>query len=146
MNNKMILGLTLALTLATSAWAQTPNDLPGVTVERSSSAQAAPGQWQDGHRKGGHGNMHQRGQQGQHPSAGRHQGMAAGLLTKAEAQTFRDQLMASKDYNACKRVQTQQHATLLKRAKDKGVTFPAEPRKAGMCERMSDRGYFNRTK
>ncbi len=142
MNNKMILGLTLALTMATSAWAQTPNDLPGVTVERS-SVQAGQPHWQDGHRKGGH-RQHQRGQQGQHPQ--RHQGMAAGLLTQAEAQTFREQLMASKDYNACKRVQTQQHATLLKRAKDKGVTFPAEPRKAGACERMSDQGYFNRSK
>ncbi|MBP6861510.1 MAG: hypothetical protein KBC57_04045 [Neisseriaceae bacterium] len=154
MNKKMMLGLSLALSMATTGLVQAATNnatIPGVTIEReggNAANQAQPRHWQEGHRMGPRGGQHQRGQhwqQGQQGPNGHHQGgMTGGLLTQAEAQTFRDQIMNSKDYNSCKRVQNQQHKTLLKRAKDKGVALPAEPRKAGMCERMADRGYFNR--
>ncbi|MGO3857981.1 MAG: hypothetical protein ACTJHL_01925 [Neisseriaceae bacterium] len=155
MNKHMILSLSLALTMAATGLAQanTVNGaIPGVTVERDGGTSATQGQrqWQGGHWQGGHRmgprGDHQRGQHWQQgPNGHRSGGMAAGLLTQAEAQTYHDQIMNSKDYNSCKRVQNQQHKTLLQRAKEKGVAFPAEPRKAGMCERMADRGYFDRS-
>lgn len=152
MNKRMVMSLVLAL--ATTGFVQAaPNNAPiaGVTVEREGGMYNNPGQgyWQDGHRMGPRGGGYHHGQRGQHwqqgPNGHRQGGVAMGLLTQAEAQAFHENIMASKDYNSCKKVQNQQHQTVLKRAKDKGMSFPTEPRKAGVCERLSDRGYFDRT-
>ena len=68
------------------------------------------------------------------------QGNTAGwsLMTPEERTAHRDKMRSLKTYDECKLVQTEHHALMLNRAKEKGVTLP-EPR-LNACDRMKARG------
>ena len=69
-------------------------------------------------------------------------GYGMSLLTQEERVKFRDAMHEVKTVAECTAVVEQRHALVAERAKEKGVTVPAEPR-GNMCERMKARGFIS---
>jgi len=86
--------------------------------------------------------------QGMGPGAGGGRGMRCNqgnttgwsLMTPEERTEHQNRMRAVKTYDECKRLQTEQHAAMEVRAKEKGATLPA-PRQNG-CDRMKARGFI----
>ena len=60
------------------------------------------------------------------------------LMTPTERTEFQNKMMASKTYDECISIQTEHHALMEARAKEKGTTLN-KPRQ-NVCDRMKDRG------
>lgn len=132
---KLILGLSLALVAATGiSQAQTNNAPRG---NGNGNGYYNNGGWCGGGMGYGHGHREMgRG----HMMGGRHMGM--GYMNPAEMNEMQDKIYSSKSYNECKKVQETNHKEMVKRAKAQGVNMPSDPPRAGICERLSDQGYF----
>ena len=83
------------------------------------------------------------GMMGGGPGYGRGMGMRGGAsyLSPEEISAFRQRMWSVKSYDECKSVQSDQHALIVMRAKEKGVTLPDAPQ-GYACDRMRARGYF----
>jgi hypothetical protein len=64
------------------------------------------------------------------------------MMSAKERAAHRDAMLAAKTVDECKAVREQHHASMLERAKEKGLTLPSSPR-VDMCERMKARGRLN---
>lgn len=62
------------------------------------------------------------------------------LMTAEERSAFQAKMHATKTYDECKVLQTEHHAAMEARAKEKGVTLPT-PRQNG-CDNMKARGFI----
>ncbi len=62
------------------------------------------------------------------------------LMTPEERTEMQTKMRAVKTYDECKQLQTEHHAAMEVRAKEKGVTLP-EPRQNG-CDRMKAKGWI----
>jgi len=62
------------------------------------------------------------------------------LMTAEERSAFQAKMHAVKTYDECKLLQTEHHAAMEARAKEKGVTLPT-PRQNG-CDNMKARGFI----
>ena len=65
-------------------------------------------------------------------------GPAMGLMSAEELETHRSAMRAAKSVEECQSLQSEFHARMESRAKEKGITLPQAPR--NMCERMPGRG------
>lgn len=76
------------------------------------------------------------------PGQAQMQGQRAGwsLLTPEERSANRVRMAAVKTYEECKAVQAEQHAAMVTRAAEKGITLPA-PQSRG-CDMRKARGFF----
>ena len=61
------------------------------------------------------------------------------MMSAEERTAHRDSMLAAKTVDECKALREQHHASMLARAKEKGVTMPSSPRE-NMCERMKAAG------
>ncbi|MFZ4536169.1 hypothetical protein [Propionivibrio sp.] len=112
--------------------------------------QAQPGPGMGGGMGGGPGmqNAGQGAGQGMGPGAGGGRGMRCNqgnttgwsLMTPEERTEHQTKMRAVKTYDECKLLQTEHHAAMEVRAKEKGVTLPT-PRQNG-CDRMKARGFI----
>ena len=62
------------------------------------------------------------------------------LMSAEERTAHREKMLAAKTFDECKALQTEHHAQMEVRAKEKGLTLPA-PRQ-NVCDRMQARGMF----
>ncbi len=62
------------------------------------------------------------------------------LMTPAERTEHQAKMWSFKEYNACKEYVDQHHATMVERAKEKGVTSPVM--RNNPCDRMKARGFL----
>ncbi|WP_434778134.1 hypothetical protein [Neisseria sp. Ec49-e6-T10] len=90
----------------------------------------------------GHGGKMWSNHSNRHRGGYMHQG--TNLMTQEEFISHRDKLYSAKNYNDCKLIQKEYHNNMVKRAKEQGVTVPNNPPAFGFCERLNDRGYFNK--
>jgi hypothetical protein len=67
--------------------------------------------------------------------------LAQSLMTPEERSAHQIKMRQLKSYDECSALQTEQHALMATRAKEKGITLPT-PRKNG-CDNMKARGFFN---
>lgn len=67
-------------------------------------------------------------------------GAGATLMTPEERSANQAKMAAVKTYEECKAVQAEQHATMVTRATEKGITLPA-PQSRG-CDMRQARGFF----
>lgn len=64
------------------------------------------------------------------------------FMSQAEEMAYQDQMFASKNYNDCRKIQDQQYTKVVSNAKANGINLPKNPPKIGLCEELSDNGYF----
>lgn len=62
------------------------------------------------------------------------------LMTVQERNDFQQKVHASKTYDECKVIQTEHHALMETRAKEKGLELP--PATVNACDRMKARGFI----
>jgi hypothetical protein len=60
------------------------------------------------------------------------------LMTPAERSAHQNKMWSAKTYDECKAIQTEHHAVIAARAKDKGITLNVPSQNA--CDRMQMRG------
>lgn len=133
---KLILGLSLALVAATGfSQAQTSK-----APNNQGNGYYNNGGWCGGGMGYGHGGYGHRGMGRGHMMGGGHMGM--GYMSPAEMEEMHNKISSTKSYNECKKVQDANHKEMVKRAKAQGVSIPNDPPRAGICERLSDQGYF----
>ncbi|APW48124.1 hypothetical protein RA876_01300 [Rhodoferax antarcticus] len=62
------------------------------------------------------------------------------LMTVQERNDFQQKIHASKTFDECKVIQTEHHAQMEVRAKEKGLELP--PATVNACDRMKARGFI----
>ncbi|GAB4057940.1 hypothetical protein [Uliginosibacterium sediminicola] len=67
--------------------------------------------------------------------------LAQSLMTPEERSAHQIKMRQLKSYDECTALQTEQHALMVTRAKEKGITLPT-PRQNG-CDNMKARGFIN---
>ncbi len=66
--------------------------------------------------------------------------LAQSLMTPEERSAHQIKMRQLKSYDECTALQTEQHALIVTRAKEKGITLPT-PRQNG-CDNMKARGFI----
>ncbi len=139
MNTKTLLKTVCFAVLANTAFATSVLAQPGPGM--GGCMGCGPGVQGGGPGAGGMGGM---GPGGMGPGGGRgmrfRQRNTAGwsLMTPEERTAHRQKMRATKTYDECKAVQSEQHKLMEARAKEKGITLPLPQQNA--CDRMKARG------
>lgn len=122
--SQVLASLLIGGTLALGAWAEdnvpAPTSMPGpgMGAGMGNGARMGPG-----------------------PRFGANNTAGWGMMTPEERNAHRQQMLSAKSLEECRAIQQQHHDQMAARAKERGMTMPASPRR-DPCQWMQSRGYF----